>query len=51
MFLKNLAAFSEALGVENAPSVVYLSMVPWPDEDTRDDFIMGLTNRDPRYEA
>lgn len=51
MFIKNLAAFSDALGVENAPTVVYMSLVPWPDEDTRDDFIMALTNRDPRVES
>lgn len=49
MFIDHLAAFSDALGVENAPTVVYLSMVPWPDLDTRDDFIMQLTGRDPRY--
>ena len=50
MFIDNLAVFSDALGVENAPTVVYLSLVPWPDPDVRDDFIMDLTGRDPRYE-
>ena len=49
MFIDHLAAFSDALGVENAPTIVHLSMVPWPDYDTRDDFILALTGRDPRY--
>lgn len=47
MFIDNIAAFTEALGVENAPSVVYLSMVGWPDSGTRDEFIKLLTNIDP----
>ena len=46
MFIENLAAFTDALGVENAPSVVYLSMAPWPDDATRDEFIAALTNID-----
>lgn len=50
MFIDNLAAFSDALGIENAPTIVYLSMVPWPDTDTRDDFILKLSGRDPRRE-
>ena len=48
-FLDNLDAFSEALGVENAPTVVYMAMVPWPDASTRNDFIFALTGRDMRY--
>jgi hypothetical protein len=48
-FADNLDAFTEALGVENAPTIVYLSMVPWPDPNTRNDFIFALTNRDMRY--
>lgn len=47
MFLDNLAAFTDALGVENAPSVVYFSIVPWPSDVERDDFIKALTNLDP----
>jgi len=43
MFVKNLAAFTDALGVENAPFVVHLSMIPWRDDATRDNFIKDLT--------
>lgn len=43
MFARNLAAFTEALGVENAPTVVYLSTVPWGDDENRDEFIRLLT--------
>lgn len=46
--IDNLGAFTEALGVENAPTVVYLSMVPWPDPQTRDSFIRDLSGYDPR---
>lgn len=46
MFVKNLAAFTDALGVENAPTVVHLSMIPWGDDTTRDQFIKALTNTD-----
>jgi hypothetical protein len=46
MFAKNLAVFTDALGVENAPSIVYLSMVPWPDDTTRDQFAKALTGYD-----
>lgn len=46
MFVKNLAAFTESLGIENAPSIVHLSMVPWPDDATRDGFIKALTGYD-----
>lgn len=44
MFIRNLAAFTDALGVENAPTVVFLSMVPWRDDQDRNDFINTLTN-------
>jgi hypothetical protein len=43
-FERNLAAFTDALGVENAPSIVYLSLVPWPSDDDRNTFIKSLTN-------
>lgn len=46
MFPKNLAAFTESLGVENAPMVVHLSLIPWPDDTTRDQFIKDLTGND-----
>ena len=35
-FLKNLAVFTEALGVESAPTIVEMSLVPWPDDTTRE---------------
>lgn len=46
MFVKNLAVFTEALGVENAPTVVHLSLIPWPDDATRDQFVRDLTGYD-----
>ena len=49
-FIDDLDAFTQALGVENAPTIVHLALVPWPDADTRNDFIAKLTNIDLRYE-
>lgn len=46
LFVKNLAAFTEALGVESAPSIVEMSLIPWPDDATRDSFIKELTGVD-----
>lgn len=46
MLIRNLAAFTDALGVENAPTIMYLSMVPWPSDDARNEFIRELTNID-----
>jgi hypothetical protein len=46
MFVKNLAAFTDALGVENAPTIVEMSIIPWPDDATRDSFIKELTGID-----
>lgn len=43
MFIRNLAAFTDALGVENAPTVLYMSLVPWPSDESRDEFIKNLT--------
>lgn len=43
MFVRNLAAFTDALGIQNAPTVVYMSLVPWPDDTSRDQFIDQLT--------
>jgi len=45
-FIDNVAVFTEALGVENAPAIMHLSMVPWPDPDTRNQFIKELTGID-----
>jgi len=47
MFIKNLGAFADALGIENAPTIVYMSLVPWPSETERDEFILALTDREP----
>jgi hypothetical protein len=46
MFVKNIATFTEALGVENAPTIVHLSLIPWPDDTTRNMFIKELTGFD-----
>jgi hypothetical protein len=46
MFVKNLAAFTESLGVDNAPTILEMSLIPWPDDATRDQFIKGLTGYD-----
>lgn len=43
---RNLAAFTEALGVENAPTVVHLALVPWPSDEDRNAFIKALTGVD-----
>lgn len=45
-FIRNLAAFTDALGVENAPTVVFLSQMQWPSDDSRNEFIKALTNMD-----
>lgn len=41
--VNNLDAFTRALGVENAPAVVWLSMHPWDSDEDRDRFIATLT--------
>jgi len=46
MFVKNVAAFTDALGVENAPTIIHLSLVPWADDTDRDQFITALTGID-----
>ena len=45
-FIENLGPFTEALGVENAPTIVYLSTVPWPSVEDRNLFIRQLTGYD-----
>lgn len=47
-FERHLAAFTEALGVENAPTVIHLSLVPWPSDEARNQFIRELTGVDVR---
>ena len=42
-WVRNLAAFTQALGVENAPTIFTLSKVGWKDDDQRDEFILDLT--------
>lgn len=46
MFVRNLDAFTNALGVKNAPTIIEFSLIPWPDDSTRDQFIKQLTNTD-----
>lgn len=43
-FVKSATAFTEALGVRQAPLVVWLSLIPWDDDD-RDSFIRSMTGR------
>jgi len=45
-FIRNLAAFTDALGVENAPTVMYLSQMQWPSDESRNQFIKELTKMD-----
>lgn len=45
-FIQNVGVFTDALGVENAPAIIHLSLIPWPDEFTRDTFIKSLTGFD-----
>jgi hypothetical protein len=42
-FMRNLDAFTRALGVENAPLIFSFSTLGWPDDATRDAFIQDLT--------
>ena len=42
--VRNLAAVTGALGVENAPTVMFMSMFPFKDDDSRNDFIHDLTD-------
>lgn len=45
MLADNIGAFTDALGVENAPIVLWLSTVPWDGPEDRDAFIATLTGR------
>lgn len=52
LLVRNLAAFTEAMGLENAALIWHLSSrVAWPNEDSRDDFIRVVTGEDPRRKA
>jgi hypothetical protein len=42
-FIRDLAAFTEALGVQNAPMIFELAKTPWPSDQERDKFIQQLT--------
>jgi hypothetical protein len=45
-FERHIAAFTDALGVENAPTIMYMSLVPWPNDEARNEFIKSLTGMD-----
>jgi hypothetical protein len=42
-FIRDLAAFTEALGVQNAPMIVEFAKMPWQSDEERDRFILQLT--------
>lgn len=44
-FIQNLGVFSEVLGIQSPAHVIYLSLVPWPDTQSRDTFIKYLTGK------
>jgi hypothetical protein len=43
MFVRNLDAFTQALGVQNAGVIFELAQVPWQSDDERNDFIFKLS--------
>jgi hypothetical protein len=43
-WIRDIAAFTEALGVQNAPLIMALSLVPWNDDAQRDQFISDFSN-------
>jgi hypothetical protein len=45
-FVRNLGAFTTALGVENAPLIFSLASAPWKDDEQRDEFIRDFTGVD-----
>ena len=47
-FIRHLAAFTQALGVENAPAVFSLASIGWKDDEQRDEFIKDFTGIDMR---
>jgi hypothetical protein len=46
MFTRSLAAFTDALGVDHAASIITLSLIPWSSDDERNTFIKDITGRD-----
>lgn len=46
MWIRNLAAFTQALGVENAPTVFALATLGWENDNVRDAFIKDLSGVD-----
>jgi hypothetical protein len=42
-FIRDLAAFTEALGVQNAPIIMEFAKMPWQSDEERDQFIVQLT--------
>jgi len=47
-FVDDLAAFTDALGVENAPMILTFATTSWASDQERDDFIFDLTGKSPR---
>jgi hypothetical protein len=47
-FVRNLAAFTQALGVENAPAVFTFAAIGWPSDEVRNDFIKDMAGVDFR---
>jgi hypothetical protein len=41
-FTKDVAAFVDALGMDEPGLIISLSLVPWDDEEDRDQFISYL---------
>jgi hypothetical protein len=41
-YIENVTAFTEALGLEWAPAVLSLAIIPWRSPSDRDEFIEGL---------
>lgn len=47
-WVRNLDAFTQALGVENAGAIFTLARVPFADDEQRDEFIKDLTGKNLR---
>jgi hypothetical protein len=45
-FIDNIDAFSTALPIDAAAIIMHMSLIPWPSNDVRDQFIKDLTNVD-----
>jgi hypothetical protein len=45
-WIRHLDAFTQALGVENAPAIFTFAQVGWKDDQTRDEFIKDLAGVD-----